>query len=968
MKYSYFQKNYDKVSFPIQDNEREGLRNSQLGAIHSIASYFTIHEKEAAIVVMPTGTGKTAVLFLSSFVLRAIRVLVITPSKLVRSQIAEGYESLEVLIQNNVLPEEIKKPKILEVTYKLDSQDKWDKLTSYDVVVSTPNSLPINNWHVDPAIDLFDLILIDEAHHSPATAWSSIFSHFINAKKILLTATPFRRDKKEIKGNFIYNYPISRAYDDKVFGEVSFIAVTENPKISSDIAIAKTAETTLRSDQESGLEHFVLVRTDTKKHALELDKIYKENTNLKLKRIDSTFTSKQIKNIIGELRKKTLDGVICVDMLGEGFDFPNLKIGVVHKPHKSLAITLQFIGRFARTNVKNIGSAKFIAIPNEINFLKLELYKEGAVWKDIIREISESTIRNEIEVRSLLKGFVSQEVEFEDDRDISLYSLKPLYHVKIFEVPKSIDISLPIVIPNNNVDVHYVNEEMSVALFITKEILKPRWLTTDELANVNFNLIIVYYDEENQLLYINSTRKTTDTYYQIANQYLKEEPKQLPLALVHRVIAELEEPEVFNLGLRSKNTINRAESYLIKAGSHVQNAVKPNELNLYEGGHLFLRGKEKGEFNTVGYSSSSKVWSSTAANVIDFIKWCSKLSKKIVSTKDVKTNTILDKISVRQVIFELPLNPIFATWDSVCYLSSPRFHFIDGDGRTYEGLLTDLEIKIDNAVSDGKRISFIVGNELFGVNYEFTLEDFFQLTYDNTEEPNVVDEEGEVIKLSVFLNENPLTFYFEDFASLRLNEFGGRLLDEANSLNLEKVEVIDWSDTDIDCEYSGNNLGKYHIHDRIKRYILAKSPNILLYDHGSGEIADFILIKELSDLIVIEFYHCKGALNKSPGNRVEDVYEVCGQAIKSGIWTHKRTLYNKIIARTSRINPSTYIVGNPTEMDRIFKVQKQIQYRILIVQPGISKASIKGNISSILAAAESYVENGDAVKYGLISS
>ena len=52
-------------------------------------------------------------------------------------------------------------------------------------------------------------------------------------------------------------------------------------------------------------------------------------------------------------------------MLGEGYDFPNLKIAAVHATHKSLASTLQFIGRFARTNAEKIGKAKFIAVNDE---------------------------------------------------------------------------------------------------------------------------------------------------------------------------------------------------------------------------------------------------------------------------------------------------------------------------------------------------------------------------------------------------------------------------------------------------------------------------------------------------------------------------------------------------------------------------------------------------------------------------
>jgi superfamily II DNA or RNA helicase len=40
--------------------------------------------------------------------------------------------------------------------------------------------------------------------------------------------------------------------------------------------------------------------------------------------------------------------VVCVDMLGEGFDLPELKIAAFHDIRKSLAVTLQLAGRFTR--------------------------------------------------------------------------------------------------------------------------------------------------------------------------------------------------------------------------------------------------------------------------------------------------------------------------------------------------------------------------------------------------------------------------------------------------------------------------------------------------------------------------------------------------------------------------------------------------------------------------------------------
>ena len=61
-------------------------------------------------------------------------------------------------------------------------------------------------------------------------------------------------------------------------------------------------------------------------------------------------------------------------MFGEGFNLPNLKIAAIHSPHKSLAITLQFIGRFARTGQTDIGGATFLAEPTSSSEELGELY------------------------------------------------------------------------------------------------------------------------------------------------------------------------------------------------------------------------------------------------------------------------------------------------------------------------------------------------------------------------------------------------------------------------------------------------------------------------------------------------------------------------------------------------------------------------------------------------------------------
>ena len=59
------------------------------------------------------------------------------------------------------------------------------------------------------------------------------------------------------------------------------------------------------------------------------------------------MSNSKVKHILKLLHSGELDGIVCVDMLGEGYDFPNLKVAAIHVPHKSLVSTLQFIGRFA---------------------------------------------------------------------------------------------------------------------------------------------------------------------------------------------------------------------------------------------------------------------------------------------------------------------------------------------------------------------------------------------------------------------------------------------------------------------------------------------------------------------------------------------------------------------------------------------------------------------------------------------
>src|SRR5699024_3164656 len=136
--YHYFLENYENLQFRKAKDNYKGLRKAQLGAVHAIASYFTKENSNQALVVLPTGTGKTAVIMISPYLLESRKVLIITPSILVRNQIAEDFRNLITLKDINVLPEICMNPNVFELT-DTKIENHIDTIKHSDVIVATPH-------------------------------------------------------------------------------------------------------------------------------------------------------------------------------------------------------------------------------------------------------------------------------------------------------------------------------------------------------------------------------------------------------------------------------------------------------------------------------------------------------------------------------------------------------------------------------------------------------------------------------------------------------------------------------------------------------------------------------------------------------------------------------------------------------------------------------------------------------------
>src|SRR5947207_9496629 len=104
-----------------------------------------------------------------------------------------------------------------------------------------------------------------------------------------------------------------------------------------------------------------MARVANAARAEEVFECYRGYTEFNPVQIHTGITSKAERD---EIRKKLISGqsriVVCVDMLGEGFDLPELKIAAFHDIRKTLGVTLQLAGRFTRTK-PHLGNATFIA-------------------------------------------------------------------------------------------------------------------------------------------------------------------------------------------------------------------------------------------------------------------------------------------------------------------------------------------------------------------------------------------------------------------------------------------------------------------------------------------------------------------------------------------------------------------------------------------------------------------------------
>lgn len=373
------------ADFSIDGNEH--LRDPQREGYLRTYEFFRAG-KNNAILQIPVGCGKTGLASLLPFGLAAGRVIVIAPNL----QIKDGlYEAMDITNRQKCF---WRKASVLSNDQML-SGPLACTLDTGNISIATKSHIVITNVHqlatnVDKWLmqfqdDFFDMIIVDEAHHSAADSWKKVIERFPRAKVILLTATPFRSDRQELDGELVFRYPFRNAtlkgYIKRL--KASYVApstielgfsdsggrsytldevlkLKEEVWFSRGVALARLCnqhivDSSLQKLEElrqSGTQHQLIAVACSINHAKEIRSLYQER-GFNAAVIHSNLTEDEKAAILAALRNGSLDCIIQVQMLGEGFDHPKLSVAAIFRPFRSLAPYIQFVGRIMRVVVQN---------------------------------------------------------------------------------------------------------------------------------------------------------------------------------------------------------------------------------------------------------------------------------------------------------------------------------------------------------------------------------------------------------------------------------------------------------------------------------------------------------------------------------------------------------------------------------------------------------------------------------------
>ncbi|MCC7302531.1 MAG: DEAD/DEAH box helicase [Bacteroidia bacterium] len=209
-----------------------------------------------------------------------------------------------------------------------------------------------------------NLIIIDECHHSKAATYKKLWEIYPEAKFLGVTATPYRLSGEgfdDLFDDLIVSMSINDFIQRGYLSEVTHYSCS-TPDLSSvkqskgdyvtgmlsnvmlDNSIMKDI---VESYQEICPGKSTIVFGVDVEHSKEMVSRFKQ-AGVLAEHIDAKTPKEQREAILSDFRKGIIKVVSNVEIITEGFDFPECEAVILARPTKSLSLYLQMVGRVMR--------------------------------------------------------------------------------------------------------------------------------------------------------------------------------------------------------------------------------------------------------------------------------------------------------------------------------------------------------------------------------------------------------------------------------------------------------------------------------------------------------------------------------------------------------------------------------------------------------------------------------------------
>ncbi len=311
----------------------EQLRECQKQGITTISDYLSSESSGSCLVSLPTGAGKSGVICTIGHYCTYSKILVVTHRRAVCDQL---YKQLKGKFFDKILPD-VESSKFLrkKVFNQInDTEEDGIYCTTFQKIIR------LSEAEINGLSEIFGLILIDEGHAEPSPKWGAAIRE-LDAKKVIITATPYRNDlfSFDIDVDHSYVYTYKNALEERIIVSPTFETIEDSiliDKINRLKEIHPDAVCIVKCKNFIDIKKY-LALLSAKFRTLAMHVQFEDNA------VDGG-----IHYVPADIERQNYEVLIHQKMLDEGIDIPQAKILVLTYSVGSGKELVQTIGRIVR--------------------------------------------------------------------------------------------------------------------------------------------------------------------------------------------------------------------------------------------------------------------------------------------------------------------------------------------------------------------------------------------------------------------------------------------------------------------------------------------------------------------------------------------------------------------------------------------------------------------------------------------